>query len=83
MQGVCRTVLNSSKFLISVVGTLKHKFYHPVHGSNVTLSEDNSGASRKKNFDNGLLFSAHPMKTGELFEVNSINHCCKNCYKLG
>ncbi|XP_019712602.1 neuralized-like protein 2 [Hippocampus comes] len=43
--------------------------FHPVHGSNVQLDYSATQATRVESFANGVCFSKHPLKPGEIFLI--------------
>uniref|UniRef100_A0A3B5AZR0 NHR domain-containing protein n=1 Tax=Stegastes partitus TaxID=144197 RepID=A0A3B5AZR0_9TELE len=43
--------------------------FHPVHGTNVQLDYSGTQATRVESFANGVCFSKHPLKPGEIFLI--------------
>lgn len=43
--------------------------FHPVHGANVQLDQSATQATRVDSFANGVCFSKHPLKPGEIFLI--------------
>ncbi|XP_047465288.1 neuralized-like protein 2 [Mugil cephalus] len=43
--------------------------FHPIHGTNVRLDYSGTQATRVESFANGVCFSKHPLKPGEIFLV--------------
>ncbi|XP_056286679.1 neuralized-like protein 2 isoform X1 [Pseudoliparis swirei] len=43
--------------------------FHPIHGSNVRLDLSGTQATRVESFANGVCFSKHPLKPGEIFLI--------------
>ncbi|XP_061765039.1 neuralized-like protein 2 [Nerophis ophidion] len=43
--------------------------FHPIHGTNVQLDPLSTQATRVESFANGVCFSKHPLKPGEIFLV--------------
>ncbi|PIK52959.1 putative neuralized-like protein 4-like [Apostichopus japonicus] len=65
-------VSNSSpavpKLNITAVPGIPHKFHHSC-GTNISLSDDCTIASRTEGYDNAVIFSSKPLRPGELFQV--------------
>ncbi|XP_041830061.1 neuralized-like protein 2 [Melanotaenia boesemani] len=43
--------------------------FHPIHGINVRLDHSGTQATRIESFANGVCFSKHPLKPGEIFLI--------------
>ncbi|XP_034426593.1 neuralized-like protein 2 [Hippoglossus hippoglossus] len=43
--------------------------FHPIHGANVRLDQSETQATRVESFANGVCFSKHPLKPGEIFLI--------------
>ncbi|XP_042363839.1 neuralized-like protein 2 [Plectropomus leopardus] len=43
--------------------------FHPIHGTNVRLDHSQTKATRVESFANGVCFSKHPLKPGEIFLI--------------
>ncbi|XP_034563157.1 neuralized-like protein 2 [Notolabrus celidotus] len=43
--------------------------FHPIHGTNVQLDNSKTKATRVESFANGVCFSHHPLKPGEIFLI--------------
>lgn len=43
--------------------------FHPIHGTNVRLNSSGTQATRVESFANGVCFSKHPLKPGEIFLI--------------
>ncbi|XP_026171618.1 neuralized-like protein 2 [Mastacembelus armatus] len=43
--------------------------FHPIHGTNVRLDHSGTQATRVQSFANGVCFSKHPLKPGEIFLI--------------
>uniref|UniRef100_UPI0037E8D1C3 neuralized-like protein 2 n=1 Tax=Semicossyphus pulcher TaxID=241346 RepID=UPI0037E8D1C3 len=43
--------------------------FHPIHGTNVRLDNSGTQATRVESFANGVCFSKHPLKPGEIFLI--------------
>lgn len=43
--------------------------FHPIHGVNVSLDLSGTRATRVESFANGVCFSKHPLKPGEIFLI--------------
>lgn len=43
--------------------------FHPIHGTNVQLDHTMTQATRVESFANGVCFSKHPLKPGEIFLI--------------
>ncbi|XP_068610678.1 neuralized-like protein 2 [Brachionichthys hirsutus] len=47
--------------------------FHPVHGTNISLDHSRTQATRVESFANGVCFSKHPLKPGEIFLVEIVD----------
>ncbi|XP_033466957.1 neuralized-like protein 2 [Epinephelus lanceolatus] len=43
--------------------------FHPIHGTNVRLDHSGTKATRVESFANGVCFSKHPLRPGEIFLI--------------
>ncbi|XP_068162069.1 neuralized-like protein 2 [Antennarius striatus] len=47
--------------------------FHPIHGANVRLDHSGTQATRVESFANGVCFSKHPLKPGEIFLIEIVD----------